>query len=73
MSDDQFLQLQTQLTRLETHMEMLVGNGQPGRIQRLEDDISQLQATSNQSLGKWSVITVAINAAFSAAWHKFIR
>jgi hypothetical protein len=34
------------LARLETHMESLVGNGQPGRIKIVEDNVRSLDRRS---------------------------
>lgn len=39
------------LSSLNTKVESLVGNGQPGRIDKIETDVKDLQASKNQALG----------------------
>ena len=51
------------LGRLETKMDMLVGNGQPGRIKLLEDRLVQLERNDV----KRSVYERLINAALCVA------
>ena len=39
------------LTRIETMLESLVGNGQPGRIAKIEGHVEALTAAHNQAAG----------------------
>jgi hypothetical protein len=61
------------LVRLETKMDMLVGNGQPGRMKVVEDKLAILEKHDVRN----SFYNRAINAAISAgisvaiALHKF--
>lgn len=50
------------LSRIETMLESLVGNGQPGRIGKLEEHVEALTAAHNQATG----VRYAISAAFGA-------
>lgn len=50
------------LTRLETHMEVLIGNGQPGKITLMENDINDLK----QKSWKTSGIVIGISGVLSA-------
>lgn len=53
------------LTRLETHMEGLIGNGQPGRITKLEDRIESLD-----DRWKWSAgVITGVSGTISAIVH----
>ena len=53
------------LARLETHMESLVGNGQPGRVSVLETDIEALKKA------RWTIggLVIGIATTVSAAVH----
>jgi hypothetical protein len=53
------------LARLETHMENLVGNGQPGRVTKIEDDVESLQKARWYLAGA----VVGISTAASAVIH----
>jgi len=49
-------------------MESLVGNGQPGRVEKLENETKKLQATQNRHAGKWTMtgfIVTIVAAVFS--------
>jgi hypothetical protein len=50
------------LTAIETHLKDLTGNGQPGKIVKLEDRVSLLEAIQNQHVGVRYAITVAVSA-----------
>ena len=39
------------LSALTADMKSLVGNGKPGRIDKLEDDVEELKGAKNQALG----------------------
>lgn len=49
------------LARLETNMENLVGNGQPGRVTKLEEEV--------KDLSKWRWIIGGVIIAISALIH----
>lgn len=51
MTDEQFVEIKTTLSRVETQLETLVGNGQPGLIKVMQDDIKDLQKDSNIRTG----------------------
>jgi hypothetical protein len=53
------------LARLETHMEDLVGNGKPGRVANLEEDVEDLKKT------RWTLggAVIGIAGAISAIVH----
>lgn len=53
------------LARLETHMEDLVGNGQPGRVAKIEGRIEKLY--------KWFYIGTGAGLAISALIHFVFR
>ena len=61
------------LVRLETKMDMLIGNGQPGRMKLVEDKVALLEKHDLRN----SFYNRAVNAAISAvisiaiALHKF--
>lgn len=42
MTSEQYDKIVASLSRLETNMESLVGNGQPGRITKIEDKLFYL-------------------------------
>ena len=53
------------LTRIETMLESLVGDGQPGRIGKLESQVEALTASHNRSIGIAITISSAIGAISS--------
>lgn len=53
------------LARLETHMEGLVGNGQPGRVTKLEEKVD--------GLSKWRWMLIGGAIALSAIIHFVFR
>lgn len=57
------------LSRLQTQMETLVGNGQPGRIRLLEDDVKDL------SKARWVMggIITGVASTISAIIHFAFR
>jgi len=61
------------LVRLETKMDTLVGNGQPGRIKVMEDKVSILEKSDLRNSLHNRVLNVGISAAISAAiaLHKY--
>lgn len=62
MDHDQFQDLVIEkLTRLETHMEDLMGNGQPGRMTKVEEKV--------ESLSRWRWIIAGAVGAGSAIIH----
>jgi hypothetical protein len=44
------------LSALNTKMEGLVGNGQPGKISRIEADIADLKSAQDRASGRHSVV-----------------
>jgi hypothetical protein len=72
-ADDGFkLEVTNTLSRLEAHMESLVGNGQPGRISKLEDGVSELRESQSRWKGIVTGISVVI-AAIGALVHFIFR
>jgi hypothetical protein len=61
------------LVRLETKMEALMGNGQPGRVKVLEDKISVLERNDLRNSVHNRLVNGAISAAVSVliALHKY--
>jgi hypothetical protein len=55
------------LERLETHIEALVGNGQPGKIKLIEDAIDSLVNWRNVIVGGGIVIAAIIAWLFYVA------
>jgi hypothetical protein len=61
------------LIRLETKMDALVGNGQPGRIKLVEDKVAVLERNDLRNSLHNRLVNVAVSAAISAAvaLHKY--
>jgi hypothetical protein len=61
------------LVRLETKMDSLVGNGQPGRVKTVEDKVAVLEKNDLRNSFHNRVINGAISAAISLAiaFHKY--
>jgi hypothetical protein len=61
------------LVRLETKMDSLVGNGQPGRMKLVEDKVARLEQSDVRNSLHNHLVNVAISAAISAAiaLHKY--
>ncbi len=61
------------LIRLETKMDSLVGNGQPGRVKVMEDKIAVLERNDVRNSFHNRVVNGAISAAISLAiaLHKY--
>jgi hypothetical protein len=61
------------LVRLETKMDSLVGNGQPGRVKVMEDKIAALEKNDLRNSFHNRVVNGAISAAISLAiaLHKY--
>lgn len=61
------------LVRLETKMDALVGNGQPGRIKLVEDKVAVLERSDLRNSLHNRLLNVGISAAISAAvtLHKY--
>jgi len=63
MTDD-FEQIVIQsLSRLETQMESIVGNGQPGRICLLEEDVKGLRESRSWFMGSMAALSAIITLA----------
>jgi hypothetical protein len=73
LADEQFISLTNQLARLETHMESLIGNGQPGVISKLDERVRDLETETNRNLGRLTAVNTLLGAAISAAIHRFWR
>lgn len=48
--------IQADVTETRTHMNMLIGNGQPGRIGEIEQAVDDLKAYKNRSIGYTAAI-----------------
>ncbi len=61
------------LVRLETKMDTLIGNGQPGRIKLVEDKVAILEKHDLRNSFYNRAVNAAISAAISIAiaLHKF--
>ena len=61
------------LVRLETKMDSLIGNGQPGRMSLIEDRVAILERNDLRNSFQHRVVNGAISAAISAAvvFHKY--
>lgn len=61
------------LVRLETKMDSLVGNGQPGRMKSVEDKVSVLEKNDLRNSVHNRLVNAAISAAVSVgiALHKY--
>ena len=55
------------LSALETHMQGLVGNGQPGRIQNLEIAVTDLKRSKYYFAGIVTAVCTFASAAFTLA------
>lgn len=53
-----------QLTELSVQMKSLVGNGQPGRVSKLEDEVSSLKMYRTKLVAYVTVIGGLVTAAF---------
>lgn len=67
------------LARLETNLKEILGNGQPGRLQRIEEDTENLKTEVNQIAGgrkalSWSaaVLSGAV-AAIEFLFHVILK
>jgi uncharacterized protein Yka (UPF0111/DUF47 family) len=61
-------QVIAQLSRLETHMETLVGNGHPGRISKIEDAIKATEEDID-SVRRYVWMGLGVIATISAVIH----
>ncbi|HTC50143.1 MAG TPA: hypothetical protein VK722_22675 [Candidatus Aquilonibacter sp.] len=61
------------LVRLETKMDSLVGNGQPGRMKSVEDKVAMLEKSDLRNSVHNRLVNGAISVAISAAiaLHKY--
>lgn len=68
------LEIWKTLARLETHVESLVGNGQPGRIRIIEKEIERHNWYFGVLAGAWLIVNFlshpSILAFLKAAWSK---
>jgi hypothetical protein len=56
-------------TRLETHMESLVGDKQPGRLTRLEDKVAAIQQWRHYTTGIYIGVSGIVSAATAFIYH----
>lgn len=65
------------LSRLEENLRLLrqdlVGDGQPGRISRLESDVGVLRAQHHHQRGMWAAITFLVSLTVTLAARLFHR
>jgi hypothetical protein len=68
------LKVLEKLGRLEVKMDMIVGNGQPGRMKLVEDRVNALEKNDLRRTVYDRLITAAITFAISAliTWHDHI-
>jgi hypothetical protein len=61
------------LVRLETKMDSLVGNGQPGRMKSVEDKVAVLEKNDLRNSFHNRMVNAAVSAAISVAiaLHKY--
>ena len=61
------------LIRLETKMDALMGNGQPGRMKMVEDKVGALERSDLRNSMHNRLVNVALSAAISVAiaLHKY--
>jgi hypothetical protein len=61
------------LVRLETKMETLIGNGQPGRVKQIEDKLSALEKNDIRNSLHNRLVNGTISAGISVAiaLHKY--
>jgi hypothetical protein len=55
--------------RLETHMDTLVGNRQPGRLKILEDKVSAIQQWRHYTTGIYIGVSGIVSAATAFIYH----
>lgn len=65
------------LTRLEENLRLLrielVGNGRPGRIGQLENQVDELRAAHNRQRGVFLAVSFAIGAAITLLSQLFLQ
>lgn len=57
------------LARLETHMESLVGNGQPGRLTLVENEVSEIQRWRWKATGIYIGVSGAVSCLTAYLFH----
>ena len=67
------LDIQKRLTRVETHTESLVGNGQPGRVGKLEDEVDDMKYKSAKQLGWLAGVVATLEVGWHAIEHFFLK
>lgn len=66
------IDVKTELATLSTQMQSLVGNGQPGRIGKLETKLEDLETFKNRAIGIGSAVAF-LSTLGQAALHYFWR
>lgn len=78
MNEEQTVDLRERLVRIETKLDMLVGNGQPGLIHEFNDRLVSVESFRDKTIGRQS-LTAFIAAALSTfgaellhlfIWHR---
>lgn len=59
---DRINEIHTDVTVTKTKLEGLVGNGQPGEIQKIQSRLSSLEEFKNKSVGYLTAVTGALTA-----------
>lgn len=66
MTDEEFkLHVVEALAKLDANMKSLIGNGQPGRIEKLETDV--------KSINRWRWVIGGVVITLSALIHWYFR
>jgi len=52
----QLVEIRDKVTRTETNMQTLIGNGQPGRISRVEDQVKELIVSHERAKGYFAAL-----------------
>jgi hypothetical protein len=56
------------LSSLDTSMKSLIGNGSPGRIDKIEADVDELKSAKNKMLGVNGAVVAAIGSWEWVKW-----
>lgn len=61
------MNIEERVGRIDMNLELLrkelLGNGQPGRLTKLEDDVEQLKSANSHRMGAQSVLVIFASAA----------
>jgi hypothetical protein len=70
-TDPVLLDISAGLARVEAKLDSLIGDGQPGRVGRLEDDVDMLKTRVNRAAGFVGALGIAWTVA-EFYWHKIV-